>query len=32
MNSASLRFIPKEEMEAAGYGKFLAEFETSIGK
>ena len=28
MNSASLRFIPKEEMEAAGYGKFLAEFQS----
>jgi peptide methionine sulfoxide reductase msrA/msrB len=27
MNSAALRFIPKEEMEAAGYGKFLAEFQ-----
>ncbi len=24
INSASLRFIPKEEMEAAGYGAFLA--------
>ena len=29
MNSASLRFIPKEEMEAAGYGKFLAEFQSN---
>ncbi|MDD5322178.1 MAG: peptide-methionine (R)-S-oxide reductase MsrB [Methylococcales bacterium] len=29
MNSAALRFIPVEEMEAAGYGKFLAEFQTS---
>lgn len=28
MNSAALRFIPVEEMEAAGYGKFLAEFQT----
>src|SRR5664280_3576072 len=26
LNSAALRFIPVEEMEAAGYGKFLAEF------
>jgi len=28
MNSAALRFIPVEEMEAAGYEKFLAEFQT----
>ncbi|HEY8037234.1 MAG TPA: peptide-methionine (R)-S-oxide reductase MsrB [Methylobacter sp.] len=28
LNSAALRFIPVEEMEAAGYGKFLAEFKT----
>jgi peptide methionine sulfoxide reductase msrA/msrB len=28
MNSAALRFIPVEEMEAAGYGKYLAEFQT----
>jgi len=28
MNSAALRFIPLEEMEAAGYGKFLVEFQT----
>ena len=28
MNSAALRFIPVEEMEAAGYGKYLAEFKT----
>jgi peptide methionine sulfoxide reductase msrA/msrB len=27
INSASLRFIPVEEMEAAGYGKYLAPFE-----
>jgi methionine-R-sulfoxide reductase len=27
MNSASLRFIPKEELEAAGYGQLLALFE-----
>lgn len=26
LNSAALRFIPVEEMEAAGYGKFLTEF------
>jgi len=32
MNSAALRFIPAEEMEAAGYGKFLAEFQTKSGK
>ena len=29
MNSAALRFIPVEEMEAAGYGKFLAEFKSN---
>ena len=23
INSASLRFIPKEEMQAAGYGKYI---------
>ena len=28
MNSAALRFIPVEEMEAAGYGEYLAEFQT----
>jgi peptide methionine sulfoxide reductase msrA/msrB len=28
MNSAALRFIPLEEMEAAGYGRFLKEFQT----
>jgi methionine-R-sulfoxide reductase len=28
LNSAALRFIPVEEMEAAGYGKFLTEFKT----
>ena len=28
INSAALRFIPLEEMEAAGYGKFLAEFQS----
>jgi len=28
MNSAALRFIPVEEMEAAGYGKYLSEFQT----
>ncbi len=26
LNSAALRFIPKEDMEKAGYGKFLTEF------
>jgi len=29
MNSAALRFIPLEEMEAAGYGKFLVEFQSN---
>jgi len=28
INSASLRFIPKEEMEAAGYGEYLDQVET----
>ena len=28
LNSAALRFIPVEEMEAAGYGKYLAEFQS----
>ena len=28
LNSAALRFIPVEDMEAAGYGKFLSEFQT----
>jgi peptide methionine sulfoxide reductase msrA/msrB len=28
LNSAALRFIPLEEMEAAGYGKFLVEFQS----
>ena len=32
MNSAALRFIPVEEMEAAGYGKYLSEFQTKSGK
>jgi peptide methionine sulfoxide reductase msrA/msrB len=27
MNSAALRFIPVESMQAAGYGEFLAEFQ-----
>ena len=26
INSASLRFVPAEELEAAGYGKYVAEF------
>jgi len=26
MNSAAMRFIPKEEMEAAGYGNYLLLF------
>jgi methionine-R-sulfoxide reductase len=29
MNSAALRFIPVEEMEAQGYGRYLKLFETS---
>ncbi len=32
MNSAALRFIPAEEMEAAGYGKYLADVQTKNGK
>ena len=28
LNSAALRFIPIEEMAAAGYGKFLSEFQS----
>lgn len=27
INSASLRFIPKEQLEAEGYGQYLARFE-----
>jgi methionine-R-sulfoxide reductase len=27
INSAALRFIPLEEMQAEGYGKYLAEFQ-----
>jgi peptide methionine sulfoxide reductase msrA/msrB len=27
MNSAALRFIPKEEMEAEGYGEYLGLFD-----
>ena len=27
INSAALRFVPREEMEAAGYGEYLARFE-----
>ena len=26
MNSAAMKFIPKEELEAQGYGEFLAQF------
>lgn len=29
MNSAALRFIPVEDMEAAGYGEFLSHFRTA---
>ncbi len=31
INSASLRFIPKEEMQAAGYGAYLKHLEEEIG-
>jgi methionine-R-sulfoxide reductase len=27
MNSAAMRFVPKEDLEREGYGKYLAEFE-----
>lgn len=27
MNSAALRFVPKEDLEAEGYGEFMSEFE-----
>jgi len=27
INSAALRFVPREEMQAAGYGEFLSLFE-----
>jgi peptide methionine sulfoxide reductase MsrB len=27
INSASLRFIPKEELEANGYGDYLTQFQ-----
>ena len=29
INSASLRFIPKEDLEKEGYGKYLPMFETN---
>ena len=29
INSASLRFVPREEMQAAGYGDYLDQLETS---
>ena len=32
INSASLKFIPRAEMVAAGYGKYLALIETKIGR
>ncbi len=32
LNSAALRFIPVEEMEAAGYGEFLSGFKTESRK
>jgi len=31
MNSAALRFIPKENLEREGYGEYLALFEESAG-
>jgi len=31
MNSASLRFIPKEELEKEGYGMYLRLFDKSAG-
>ncbi len=31
INSAALRFIPVEEMESAGYGKFLSLFSSAAG-
>ncbi len=32
MNSASLRFIPVEQLEQEGYGKYLSLFQTSAAK
>ena len=32
INSASLRFIPKAEMETEGYGEYLPLLETKKGK
>ena len=32
INSASLRFIPKEDLEAQGYGEYLKIFENKKGK
>jgi len=31
VNSASLRFIPKDELEAEGYGEFMQQFASSSG-
>ena len=28
INSAALKFIPKEEMEAAGYGQYIKKLES----
>src|SRR3546814_1135718 len=32
INSASLRFVPREEMEAAGYGDYLGQVEDPRGE
>ena len=32
MNSASMRFIPKEKMKELGYGEFLPLFDKPAGK
>ena len=32
INSASLRFIPREEMMAAGYGDYLPLFDKSVSR
>jgi peptide-methionine (R)-S-oxide reductase len=32
INSAALRFIPVDELESEGYGKYLKLFETNKGK
>ena len=32
MNSAALRFIPKEDLEKEGYGKYLKSFGTDAAR